>query len=131
MEAIKNIWKDRYTLAQPIAAVATVLNLLGLLLIFKMTDISSAWTLVGGLLLIFGLVLTCCAYILGGLWTAIKAAFSIGTWGFIVVPFPYAIATGPIVFILALVAFFLIPIFPVRKALQEHQIQQYVAQQIQ
>lgn len=130
METMKNIWKDRYTLAQPIAAVATILNLLGVLFIYKLTDVSSAWTLIGGLMVFSGLILTFGAYCLGGLWTAIKAALSIAKWGWLVVPFPYDLATGPIAFVLAMMALFLIPIIPVRKAMKEYQMQQYIEQQL-
>lgn len=130
MEAIKNIWKDRYALAQPIATVATVLNLLGVLLIYKLTDASSAWTLIGGLMVVIGLLLTFGAYCLGGLWTAIKAALNIAKWGLLVVPVPYNLATGPIAFILAMMVLFLIPIIPVRKAMKDHQTQLYIEQQI-
>ena len=127
MEAIKNIWKNRYTCAQYIAIAATLLNALGLLTFG--TD-GTALNMIGALALCLGIVLTFCAYCLGGLWTAVKAALNIAKWGWLVVPFPYDLATGPVAFVLAMIVLFLFPIVPVHKALKEHQVQQYIEQQI-
>lgn len=129
MEAMKNIWKDRYTYARYIAVVATVLNGAGLIAL-KFADKSDWWILLGGLTLIIGLALTLCAYCLGGLWTAIRAALSIAKWGWLVVPFPYDLATGLATFVIAMMVLFLLPIVPVHKAMKEYQTQQYIEQQL-
>lgn len=127
MGAIKNIWKDRYTYAQYIAVAATLLNGLSLIAL-KFADSSDWWMLIGGIFLIFGFALTLCSYCLGGLWTAVKAALGIAKWGWLVVPFPYDLATGPVAFILAMIVLFLFPIVPVHKAMKEYQLQQYIEQ---
>lgn len=129
MEAIKNIWNNRYTYAQYIAIAATILNALGII-VLKLTENADNVSIWGALLIMLGIILAFCSYCLGGLWTAIKAALGIAKWGWLVVPFPYDIATGLVAFILALAVLFLIPIIPVRKALKEHQDQQYIAQQV-
>lgn len=129
MEAIKNVWKARYTYAQYFAVAATLLNGLGILAL-NLSEKSDWWMLIGGLLLMFGLALTFCSYCLGGLWTAIKAALSIAKWGWLIIPFPYDIATGLAGFIISIIALLLIPIVPVRKAMKEYQAQQYIEQQI-
>lgn len=127
MEVIKNIWKDRYTYAQYIAIVATLLNGLG---IFMFSSEGETLQIIGALAIFFGLGLTFCSYCLGGFWTAIKAALNIAKWGWLVIPFPYDIATGLVAFIFAMIALFLFPIIPVRKAMKEYQTQQYIEQQI-
>ena len=129
MEAIKNIWKNRYTYAQYIAIAATLLNILGIGLIFK-ENRSDIVMVIGGLSFILGIALTLCSYCLGGLWTAIKAALNIAKWGWIIIPFPYDIATGFATLILAMMALVLAPIIPIRKAMKEHQVQEYIAQQV-
>lgn len=127
MEAIKNIWKDRYTYAQYIAIVATLLNGVGLL---TFGTEGTVLNMIGALMLFIGLGLTFCSYCLGGLWTAVKAALGIAKWGWLVVPFPYDLATGLAAFVFAMIALFLFPIVPVHKALKEHKVQQYIEQQV-
>ena len=116
MEIIKNIWKNRYNIARYIALAATGLSVFSVVMMLA-TDHAGIWPLFLG----FGVVLSCCAYIFGGLWTAIKAALKIAGWGWLVVPFPYDIATGIAAFGFALIAFFLLPIIPVSRALREHE----------
>jgi hypothetical protein len=125
MSIMKNIWDNRYTYAQYLAIAATGMNVFGFLLI-KIFGSDS----IGALLVVLGILLALCAYCLGGLWTAIKSALNIAKWGWLVVPFPYDLATGPIAFLIALVAFFLLPIIPVSKANQEFKTQKYIAHQI-
>ena len=126
MDTIKNIWKSRYTYAQYIAVAATIMNILGII-VLNIAKGSDTVTVIGALLIMLGIVLALCSYCLGGLWTAIKAALGIAKWGWFLVPFPYDLATGLIAFIFALAVFFLIPIIPVRKAMKN---QEYIAQQV-
>ena len=127
MEIIKNIWKDRYNFALYISLAASVLNGIGLL---TFGAEGSALNMLGALALFFGIGLTLCAYLLGGLWTAVKSALGIAKWGWLVVPFPYDLATGLAAFVFALVVLFLFPIVPICKARREHQTRQYIAQQV-
>lgn len=127
MEIIKNIWKDRYNFALYISLAASVLNGIGLL---TFGAEGSALNMLGALALFFGIVLTLCAYLLGGLWTAVKSALGIAKWGWLVVPFPYDIATGFAAFVVALVVLFLFPIVPVAKARREHVEQMYMERQL-
>ena len=110
METIKNVWKDRYTYAQYMAIVASVLNGMGLLL---MDTDGTAWGMIGALALLLGIGLTFCSYCLGGFWTAVKAALNIAKWGWLVVPFPYDLVTGLAAFVFAMIALFLFPEIPV------------------
>ena len=128
MEAIKNTWKNRYTYAQYIAIAATIINVLGIIVV-KLANGSDTMTVIGTLFLMLGAALAFCSYCLGGLWTAIKAALSIAKWGWLVIPFPYDIATGLAAFVVAMMILFLFPIIPIRKALKEHRFQQYIEQQ--
>ena len=118
MEFIKSIWRNRYVYAQCIALVATPLSVLGFVKIMGSTggEISTIWPLLFAL----GLTLTCAAYLLGGLLTAIKYSLQVAKWGWLVVPFPYDIATGIIAFFLGLLMFLLVPIIPIRKAYLEN-----------
>ena len=125
MNAIKNIWENRYTYAQYIAIAATGMNVLGILLI-KLFGSDS----IGVLLVALGILLAMCAYCLGGLWTAIKSALGIAKWGWLVVPFPYDLATGLMAFVFAIVVFFMLPIIPINKANKEYKTQKFIAQQV-
>ena len=127
MEIIKNIWKDRYNFALYISLAASVLNGIGLL---TFGAEGSALNMLGALALFFGIGLTLCAYLLGGLWTAVKSALGIAKWGWLVVPFPYDLATGVAAFAIALIVLFLFPIVPICKARREHQTRQYIARQV-
>jgi hypothetical protein len=123
MEAIKQVWKDRYTYAQYIAVVATFFNGLGVIAL-KLSEKSDWWMLLGGLTLVIGIALTLCAYCLGGLWTAVKAALNIAKWGWLLVPFPYDLAIGLFAFMIAMMVLFLFPVVPVNKAIKDYQAQQ-------
>ena len=116
MKTIKNIWENRYTIARYIALASTGLSVFGVIMML-LTDDPGIWIATMG----FSVILSCCAYVFGGLWTAIKAALKIAGWGWLVVPFPYDIATGIAAFGFALIAFFLLPIIPVSRALREHE----------
>ena len=126
MEFISNTWKNRYTYAQYVAIIASVLNVLGLLLAYKVGQNSEFLSNMGLLMWGFGMLLSLVSYCLGGLWTAIKAALGIAKWGWLVVPFPYDIATGAAAFMFALIVLIFVPIIPVRKAMKEHMEKEYI-----
>ena len=128
MELMKNIWKNRYQYAHLIALVATALNVVGILSFWLMGG-TNIGDFIGALSILLGVVLAFCAYCLGGLWTAIKVALNIGVWGWRVIPFPYDIVTGFAAFIAGIVILILIPIIPVRRAMQEYETQRYIARQ--
>ena len=127
MKIIRNIWKDRYNFALYTSLAASVLNGIGLL---TFGTEGSLLNMLGALALFFGIGLTLCSYLLGGLWTAVKSALSIAKWGWLVVPFPYDLATGVAAFFVALIVLFLFPVVPVFKARREYQTQQFIAQQV-
>lgn len=127
MELIRNIWKDRYNFALYISLAASVLNGIGLL---TFGTEGSARNMLGALALFFGIGLTLCAYLLGGFWTAVKSALGIAKWGWLVVPFPYDLATGVAAFGIAMIVLFLFPIVPICKARREHQNMQFIARQV-
>ena len=99
----------RFKIAQIIATVATVLSVIGLILLMNDNDISTYFLGFGG---IIGLV----SYIFGGLGTAIGSALSIGKYGFLIGRFPFNIVSGLITIMFAGVALVFLPIFPVIKA---------------
>lgn len=115
MEIVKNIIDNRYTYAQYIAVPATVLSCLGFYQVM-----GNGTSIIWALMLILGLILSLCAYCLGGLLRAIKSSLSIAKWGWLLVPFPYCLATLPFAFLFAMIAFFLMPIIPIRKAYKEN-----------
>ena len=71
MEFISNTWKNRYTYAQYVAIVASLLNIFGLLLAYKWGENSEFLSNVGLLMWGLGMLLSLVSYCLGGLWTAI------------------------------------------------------------
>lgn len=115
MEIIKKIIDNRYTYAQYIALPATILSCLGFFNVINEAE-SGIWAI----MLVLGILLSLCSYCLGGLLTAIKSALSIAKWGWIVVPFPYDLATFPIAFIISMLVLFLAPIIPIRKAYKDN-----------
>ena len=125
MEFIKNIWKNRYSYAQYTASAASILNGIGLVGIFSESD---TMLLLCGVAIFPGILLTLCTYCLGGFWTAVKASLGIAKWGWLIVPFPYDLATGFMAFFFALFALILFPIIPVHKARKDRQMQQYMEQ---
>lgn len=122
MKTIKNIWENRYTVAQYTALIATALNVLGIVLFYKFGENSDVLMTIGTLTLLLGLGLTIFTYCLGGIMAAIKSALGIAKWGWLIVPFPYDLVTGAAAFVYALIALFLLPVIPVRKAAKEYQI---------
>ena len=115
MEIVKNIIDNRYTYAQYIALPATILSCLGFFNVINEAQ-SGIWAV----MLVLGILLSVCAYCLGGLLTAIKSSLSIAKWGWFVVPFPYDLATFPVAFIVSMFVLFLAPIIPIRKACKEN-----------
>lgn len=73
----------------------------------------------GLILMLIGFFAGFVAYFFGGLLTAIKMAGKIAKWGWIVIPFPFDIATFIMAFLFAVLAFFFLPIIPIRKAYKE------------
>ena len=124
METIKNSWKNRYIYAKYIALAATPLSSIGFVMMMKNTVEGGNALAIWPLMFVMGLILSCCAYCLGGLWTAIKSALAIAWRGWFVVPFPYDVVTGIVAFIFAVLAFFLLPIIPISKALKEYEMKQ-------
>lgn len=110
MEFFRKVIDNRYIYAQYLAIPATILSCLGFYNIWKST--STIWVVI----FLLGIALSICAYCLGGLLTVIKSAISIAKWGWVVVPFPYDLITFPIALLFFLIAFFLVPIIPIRKA---------------
>ena len=114
---MKNFWNNRYIYAQYIALGATILSCVGFFLMMK--NIGEGASLIGTLMFVVGMMLTCVSYCFGGLLSAIKGSLTIAKWGWLVVPFPYDIVTGILAFVVSIFAFFLVPIIPVRKACQQ------------
>ncbi len=100
----------RLETAQYIALGGTALSILG----FCLGGLSGDQ--IGTLLLAAGCLLGFASYIFGGFGTAIKMSIKIATWGWIVVPFPYDILTFFLALMFSILAFFFLPIIPVRKA---------------
>lgn len=105
----------RYTIAQIMAAIASVMTIGGIALFSKGNEN-------GMLLLLFGMLLAFVSYLFGGLGTAIKMSWGIARWGFVAVPFPANLLTVLVTFFLSLLVFFFVPIIPVRKATKEWEI---------
>lgn len=101
---------NRFKIATIIAVVGMVCFVAGLLLSY--TDFQKASELLGVGGLIIGLV----AYIFAGFVTAIKVAFKIGMWGFLILPFPFSLMSGALSILAALAVFILLPIIPVLMA---------------
>ena len=104
---------SRLKTAQYIALGASALSVIGLIVG------GSFSSNVGGVLLGIGMLAGIVSYFFGGLGTAIRMAGGIAKWGWIVVPFPYALVTFVASFLFALFAFLFLPIIPVRKAYKE------------
>lgn len=115
---MKSFWKNRYVHAQRIALAATPLSVIGFIGIIGSMD--GEMVAIWPILFVLGMALTCVAYLLGGLLTAIKCALKIAKWGWIIIPFPYDLVTGFLAFFAGLLVFLLVPIIPVRKAYLEH-----------
>lgn len=103
----------RLQIAQYIALGATALTVIGFCL-NTMAGLSFGMTLMG-----FGFMAGMVSYVFGGFGKAIKMAGSIAKWGWLVVPFPYDLTTLALAFVVAVIAFFFLPIIPVRKAYKE------------
>lgn len=106
---------NRLKIAQYIALGATACTVIG----FFLVRMAGAAANIGLTMMVLGMMVGLVSYIFGGLLTAIKMAGGIATWGWIIVPFPYDIATFLISFTFALLAFLFLPIIPVRKAYKE------------
>lgn len=100
---------NRLKIAQYIALAATALSVIGFI-------VSNSNSNVGMTMMGLGFFVGLVSYIFGGFGTALKMAGSIAKWGWIVVPFPYDLMTFVFAFIFAVIAFFFLPIIPVRKA---------------
>lgn len=101
---------NRFTIAQYIALGATACSVIGGV-ILEITGSN-----IGTFLMCIGFFAGLVSYIFGGFLTAIKMAGGIAKWGWMLLPFPYDIATFIIAFIFAIFAFAFLPIIPVRKA---------------
>ena len=104
---------DRLKIAQYIALVATVVSVVGVFL----GGLSGSN--VGSKLMGIGFAVGLVSYIFGGFGTAVKMAGKIAKWGWLVVPFPYALTTLALSFVFAVIAFVCLPIIPIRKAYKE------------
>ncbi len=104
---------NRLKIAQYIALGATACSVIGVIL-GGMSGSNFGSTLMG-----IGFIVGLVSYIFGGLGTAIKMAGGIAKWGWLVVPFPYDLMTFIVAFMFAVIAFFFLPIIPIRKAYKE------------
>lgn len=111
---MKSIIENRYTIAKILAWVATIINVVSIFFYSK-GNAYEAWII--GIFL--GVLLALIAYCFGGFGAALKSSLTIAKWGWIVVPFPYDLATFVIALFFSIIAFFLIPIIPIRKAYKE------------
>ena len=103
----------RFKIAQLVALVATVISVIGLIMISGGND--NGVTFIGT-----GFIIGVVSYIFGGLGTAISSAFNIGKVGFLFGAFPFNVFAGLITIIFAILAVVCLPIFPVRKAYKEY-----------
>lgn len=102
-----NFTMNRKTLALILATVATACSVIGF--IGRGNDFL-------GIFAVIGLFLSIASYIIGGgLGDAIKAALTLGKWGWLIVPFPIDIATGLFTMLVSFVAFLFLPIIFVGK----------------
>ena len=104
---------NRLEIAQYIALGATALMALGFCL-YQFTGVEFEAGLIG-----FAFVMGLISYVFGGFGTAIKMAFGIAKWGWVVTSFPVSLMTFFMSFLFAILVFVCVPIIPVRKAYKE------------
>ncbi len=105
---------NRLDIATYISAGGTAFSVIGLILKYGIgTDIGITF-------IMLGILLAMVSYIFGGFITAIKMSFGIAKWGFIIAPIPFNFGFGWLTFIFAIMAFFFVPIIPVRKAYNKY-----------
>ncbi len=108
---------NRFKIALIIAGVATVLEIIGLLINHFFEGAHGEGAIGVGILL--GLV----SYLFAGLLTALKMAKNIGIFGFIFAPFPVNIFIGLLTIVFALYALLFLPIIPIFKAYRENSVE--------
>ncbi len=106
---------NRFKIALIIAGVATVLDVVGLI-------INQLFAGRGEAVLAIGVVIGLISYLFAGLFTALRMAKKIGGLGFIFAPFPVSIITGLMTIALAFIALLFIPILPIFRAYRENMI---------
>ena len=104
---------NRLQIAQYIALGATAFSLIGLCC--GGLEGKTLGVALMGIGFFAGLV----SYIFGGLGTALRMAWSIASWGWVLVPFPYRLMAVVFTMIFAVFAFIFVPIIPVRKAYKQ------------
>ena len=103
--------------------VGTVLMTGGMALMFSIPGASKNGSIIGGIISVFvviGFVGTVVSYVTGGIVEAVKSAFSIGKWGWLLMPFPVDIFTGLATTILAFYVLVAFPILPVWKSCRKY-----------
>ena len=103
--------------------IGTVLMTGGIALMFSIPGASKADSVIGNFISVFvviGFIATVVSYITGGFIEAIKSAFKIGAWGWLLMPFPADIFTGLISTIVAFYVLLAFPILPVYKSCRKY-----------
>ena len=103
--------------------VGTVLMTGGIALMLLIPGASRADSVIGSIISVFvviGFFATVVSYVTGGLVEAIKSAFKIGAWGWLLMPFPVDIFTGLISTIVAFYVLVAFPILPVYKSCRKY-----------
>lgn len=101
--------KTRLKIAKVIAIVATVISVLGFILMVAGKSNGTIWCI--------GIMIGIASYIFGGLIEALKMIWKIGITGFIVMPFPTNIAAGTATIIVGLFVACSLPIIPIQKTI--------------
>ena len=104
----------RYNIALALAAIATVLCVIGFAGTAKGNDEL-------GIYFAFGMFCSFLAYVLGGLLTAAKMAMDIAKTFIFISVFPFNLVNMLCAFVISLIVFLCFPIFPVLKARRLYQ----------
>ena len=109
--------------------IGTVLMTGGFALMLSIPGADKSDSVIGGIISIFvaiGIIATVVSYATGGLIEAIKIAFSIGKWGWLLMTFPMDIITGLITTMFAFYILVAFPVYPVYKSCRKY-IENHIA----
>ena len=109
--------------------IGTVLMTGGAFLRYLIPGAYKDSSIIGGIISVFviiGFIATLVSYVTGGLVEAIKFAFRIGKWGWLIVPFPFDLLSGLITTLVAFYVLAAFPIIPVYKSCKKY-IETHVA----
>ncbi len=99
----------RMKIAEVMALVATVVAIIGLVLLSKKAN--GANTVMG-----IGFILSIATYICGGFGTAVKMSWNVAKWGWVFFPFPISVLAFVVTLGFGVYAFLFLPVIPVTKA---------------